>query len=347
MTQKITRFLLAMACLTTLTAQNRKFSAWDATAFCEPTVYHPFVYVNTDNNWEIIQTLQTPRTTAWLDSMGILYTRSQLLLLQIEGLIERKGDTWHSLMSVFDSLQTLEARKLSLDIANELYPKIKGPCITFIDFLKQENFEASIYSILFAYVLDGKVWESINTFKEVNIAATWEGACWAFYFPRTFSSGTNTTKAFHICWSKKAPAFVFDELDHTFMLKFQEDYSNYGRIVSSDLLDKSLSLGLIHADGSLRIPVLDSQDAASRLNILSDAIISPIIHYFKETNIVYAFQQQFGIRAEQERLAVTMLYHEVMWDLIDLLLADQLIRYPLVWEDHNKQSTYSVVFLRK
>ncbi len=41
--------LLVYMCISTLSAQNRKFREWDATAFCEPTIYHPFTYIRADH----------------------------------------------------------------------------------------------------------------------------------------------------------------------------------------------------------------------------------------------------------------------------------------------------------
>lgn len=36
-----------------------------------------------------------------------------------------------------------------------------------------------------------------------------------------------------------------------------------------------------------------------------------------------------------------------MWDLIDQLIADNVIQYPLAWGDINKQSISSVILIQK
>lgn len=332
----------------TMFAQLREFSKWDATAFCSYTRYHPYSYLKADNNWEILQTLRTPQTRQYLDSLKIKNLDSQMMLLRIEGFIsQEENGKWVTTMPLLDSLQTVAARTFSLQIANDLYPKIKSNCISLVDFLKQQKYQDNAYSILFSYVLDGEIWKSFNSYEELKSAATWDGECWAFYFPRNFNSGTNTYyNEFSICWTKKQPEFVWRELDHkTFIEPFLVEYKKNGKIISPDIFEKALSLGIIFEDGSLHIPVINSKDD-NQLNIYSNRIIDVIVQYFSHSNIIPVFQQKFGINHNQQKLACTMLYHEVMWDLIDLLINDKVIQYPILWNDMKKESTYSIIYIK-
>ena len=331
-----------------LLAQQRSFSEWDATAFCSTTKYHPFTYIKADNNWEIIQALQTPQTRQYLDSLGIKNTDSQMMLLRIEGLISQEKDNkWVSLMPILDSLQTVDARIFSSKVANDLYPKIKNECCSLVNFLKQEKCQENIYSILFSYVLDGEIWKSFNSFKDLKSSATWDGECWVLYYPRELSAGTNSHKEFNFCWSDKEPEFVYKELySENFIDTFLEEYKNKGKIISPDIHEKALSLGIIHEDGTPRLPVIDSNDNNSMLNIISNQIIDTIVLYFTNSDIISVFQSKFKIDPNKKKLACTMLYHEVMWDLMDLLIKDRIIQYPILWRDMKKASTYSVVFIK-
>jgi len=329
-------------------AQQRDFSEWDATAFCSYTRHHPFTYIKADNNWEIMQALRTPHTRAYLDSLGIKNSDSQMMLLRIEGLIsQEENNNWVSLIPILDSIQTVNAREYSLRIANTLYIQIKNDISSLVDVLKQEALQESIYTILFSYVLDGEIWKSLNSYKDLKSSATWDGECWVFYYPRKFSSGTNSYNKFNVCWSKSQPEFIWRELDRrTFIEPFMADYNANGKIISSDLYTKAFALGMINKDGSLRIPIIDSQDKNSRLNQISDKMINIIVQYFTNSDIVSDFQKQFGINQNNKKLACTMLYHEVMWDLIDLCLNDDIIQIPVLWKDKEKKSTYSVVFIK-
>lgn len=336
--------------LANISAQQREFSKWDATAFCSYSRYHPFTYIKADNNWEIMQALRMPHTRQYLDSLGIKNTDSQMMLLGIEGLIERiDNKKWLTIMPILDSLETVEARTYSGHIAKEIYKNIKSDCITLTTELQQKKLQENIYSILFSYVLDGRIWESFNDFKDLKTSATWNGECWALYFPRKFSCGTNTYyNEFKVCWTENQPDFIWKELDdRAFIKPFLDEYNEYGKIISQDILRKSLALGIVHNDGHLNIPIIDSKDKNSPLNVISDRIIKNIVDYFTDSDIIEVFQEKFNLNQNSKKLACTILYHEVMWDLMDLLIADNVIQYPLVWGNINKQSTNSVVLIQK
>lgn len=271
-----------------------------------------------------------------------------MMLLRIEGFLEQKenGD-WAALIPLLDSLQTIEARTFSAKIANDLYPKIVNNCLSFLDLLKKENCQENAFSILFSYVLDGEIWKSFNSYSDLKSSATWEGECWAFYFPRGFRCGTNSYGEFNVCWSENQPEFVWEELNRkSFIEPFMNEYKINGKITSLDIYTKALALGIINDDGSLKIPIIDSSDSDSQINILSYRIIDTIVQHFTNSDIISVFQEKFGINKNQSKLACIMLYHEVMWDLMDLLIDNKIVQLPVLWKDKDKNSTYSVVFIK-
>ena len=148
--------------------------------------------------------------------------------------------------------------------------------------------------------------------------------------------------------SEEQPEFVWEELNYTnFIQVFMEEYKSKEKKISPGIYTKALSLGLIDEEETLRIPVIDSEDSNCKLNIISNLIVDSIVQYFTNSDIVSVFQANFKINPNQQKLACTMLYHEVMWDLMDLLIKDKIIQYPVLWRDTNKASTYSVVFIKK
>lgn len=72
-----------------------------------------------------------------------------------------------------------------------------------------------------------------------------------------------------------------------------------------------------------------------------------ITECFDSSGAVDRFREAFGIPNGKDKLACTMLYHEVMWDLIDMLLNDSIITYPKLWTDRQPGSVYSVVIYEK
>ena len=69
--------------------QIRPYSQWEATQFIAVTGHQPEDYVIPDNNWEILYNLRTPHTQAELREMGVKCSDSQLLLLEVGGLISK------------------------------------------------------------------------------------------------------------------------------------------------------------------------------------------------------------------------------------------------------------------
>lgn len=340
--------LLCLSCIHQTTAQTKKLKDWDATAFCSYTRYHPFNYINADNNWEILQALQIPATREQLDSLGIKTTDSQMMLLRIEGLLELQEEgRWKSLLPLLDSIQTVKTRTYSLEIATGIYSKIKTDCSTFVKSLQKQNLGENAYSILFSYILDGIAWEKLNSFEDLKNAATWSGECWAFYYHRTFSCGTNTYyKEFNVNWTRNQPEFINKELNtQTFIKPLIDEYDQQGKITSDELFNKALSLGIVHNDGTLRIPVINSKDKTSEFNRYADKITDTIVHHLKDSDIIPHFQQQFNI--SNEKLACTILYHEIIWDLMDLLTKDEIVTLPSVWVTGDKKMTYAITFIEK
>ena len=67
----------------------RPYNQWEATQFIAVNGHQPEDYVMPDNNWEILYNLRTPHTQAELREMGVKCTDSQLLLLEVGGLISK------------------------------------------------------------------------------------------------------------------------------------------------------------------------------------------------------------------------------------------------------------------
>lgn len=88
--------LFALLSVTTMIKAQisiRPYSEWEATQFVAVNGHQPEDYVTPDNNWEILYNLRTPRTQAELREMGIKCSDSQLLLLEVGGLVSKtKGN---------------------------------------------------------------------------------------------------------------------------------------------------------------------------------------------------------------------------------------------------------------
>lgn len=193
------------------------------------------------------------------------------MLLHIEGLVERDdAGRWYSLMPVMDSVQTARAREFSLSLAGKIYPHIAGECRNIVENLRERGQYDNAFAVIFSYVLDGRIWDSFNSFEDLRSSATWEGECWALYNPRDLACGTNSYNGLSVCWTEEEPEFVWDELDpDSFIIPFLEDYEEHDIITDPEIVSKAMAMGLAGGDGSLLIPVIDADDMECAIKLLS------------------------------------------------------------------------------
>lgn len=118
--------LFALLSVTTMIKAQisiRPYSEWEATQFVAVNGHQPEDYVKPDNNWEILYNLRTPRTQAELREMGIKCSDSQLLLLEVGGLVSKTKGKWEATIPILDKEQTNSLRSLSKEIAESMYVK--------------------------------------------------------------------------------------------------------------------------------------------------------------------------------------------------------------------------------
>lgn len=299
----------------------RPYKDWETVAFCSFDSYHPSQYVTSDNNWELLYTLRTPMSIKELKSSGIDFSNSQLILLHIGGLIESKNNILHTVMPIFDKTQTDSLRRLSRTIAEEAYAQTESQWAAFDRELVRRGWKKNAYSLVFSYVLDKKPWgRQLPDFDDIQTNPTWNGAFWALYEPRRKSfCGTNGYETFHHTWSN--PQNLWPQTK--FLLRFKDEYATKGKITDAELLAQAVEWGLADKKGRVTLPVisLKGDDACVKI---SDEIVDRLTECLGRYSA--DFTTEYGI--SNENLAKVILYHEVMWDTMDILTARGIITEP-------------------
>lgn len=251
----------------------RPYKDWETMAYCSYDSYHPSQYAKIDNNWELLYTLRTPMSIKELRTTGIPFTYSQIIFLHIGGLIESQNNILRTVMPIFNEEQTTSIRTLSRSIAQTAFRETENYWYVFVKELKKHKLEKNTYSLVFSYVLDGKIWRmALPSHDSVATHTTWNGAFWALYNKRPHSfCGTNSFNVFHQTWSDSLEYW----LDTKTIVQFIDEYAQNKKIVSKDLLDKSIEWGLTNKKGDPLIPIIkeDSQDTLVKV---SDEIVSKL-----------------------------------------------------------------------
>lgn len=224
-------------------------------------------------------------------------------------------------MPIFSEDQTKSIRTLSRSIAQTAYKKTENDWSAFMTELKKRKLGKNAYSLVFSYVLDGKIWgKALPAHDSVATHATWDGAFWALYDKRPHSfCGTNSFNAFHQTWSDSLEYW----LDTKTIIQFIDEYTQNKKIVSKDLLDKSIEWGLTNKRGNPLIPIIkeDSQDTLVKV---SDEIVSKLAACVS----LHSSEFMKAYQLNNENLAKVILYHEIMWDMMDILVERKIITEP-------------------
>lgn len=105
----------------------------------------------------------------------------------------------------------------------------------FLSELKKRNLAKNAYSLVFSYILDGKIWKKqLPSPDSLTNNATWKGAYWALYDKRQngLSYGTNGfskfDKIFFQTWSDSLSYWLGSKT----IFKFIEEYGQYKKIIA-------------------------------------------------------------------------------------------------------------------
>lgn len=326
----ITSFVLSVALLPLSTfgqevdsIVGRPYKSFDTTAFCSYQTFHPSKYL-TDNNWDILCAFVEPGKIEKLDSLGIPYNKSQLRLLEVGDLISSDGGTYSTTMPIFGRKETQTIRRQSKEFADSIFPIIEPEIRQLITDFDKSGYARQTYSLVFSYLLDNYIWddERLPSPMSCEDHGTWSGGYWAMYQPRArVKTGTNGFGPIHQNWTNTLGYW----LSQNKLLSFAKEVSKTqgSPIENKDVIEAIDGWGLTDKEGNILIPIMrvgnnDEIDVLCK-NIttkLSDAVKSYCHVWNAEHNIT------------SEKLGQIIFYHEVMWDLLDILESRGMISMP-------------------
>ena len=328
-------FTAAALCISLWTATNsaaqeqlRPYEKWEATQFVALSGHQPSDYVTADNNWEITYNLRTPQTAGELRGKGIPCSDSQLMLLEVGGIIERTGRKWHTTVPILDKQQTDSLRLFSKTVADDIYSKNRQHFISLASTIKDMGWQANTLSLMFSYLLDGRMWTKLLLFDDAGQHATWSGCYWILYEPRQGAKyGTNGYGEQDLCltYIDSGIAPSPDTMD-----KCADEIRRNGKITDAVLAEKLAKYGLVDAQGNALFPIIRQQDDAfhQTVNRLTENISAALKGYCGSMSSQFSFKK--------EAVATVALYHEVMWELMDRMTDEGVFTVPDVLKDGKK-----------
>lgn len=321
------------------TTDYNDWKNWEDICYCTMNnSYHPSSIVSADNNLQLLLSLKNGLTRKQLDSLKIPYLRSQLLLLESYRLINKTDSIYKTAIPILDSEQTSRLRTQSLFTANMIYPEIEKECRELVAYLATQNRLNNAYSILFSYVLDGLIWtrfEKEGIVEEWDTTGIWSGNYW-FLTPRreVDCGGTNylTKENFAFKWNWSYSEKVTDELWNK-NIEALFPFALRNTIPNKEIINEFADYGFFDNDSRLTIPVINEKEN-NYLHSLSLKIIDKLLLTFKARTDFEQLKTSYQFTNTSE--TVVVFYHEVMFDLMDLLIEKQIIQLPTAFKSPEK-----------
>ncbi len=329
-------FLLLMICNVTLFGQYSYYD-YDKICYCSGRET-PHSIVSYDNNLQLLLELRIGLSKKELDSINIPYTNSQLKLLLLFNLIEKKKNIYYTSIPILDTTQTILLRKQSKLIADNIFPHIEKDIENLALYLKKSYNSRNEFAIIFSYVLDGLIW---NDFEEKGLVtpresddniSPWTGHFWMIANPRESKCGTNTSS------ESNATIYVTNGVPWRFMKPLYNDYeltkvmlnniSDDGKL-SDTIVQNSFGMyNLFNEHGEVLVPIIYENDQ-NELYLLARKISKKICDQFITVTSIPSLVNKYNFKNSEEALIV--LYHETMWELLSSLEEKEIIVKPEIF----------------
>lgn len=304
---------------------GRPLKSFDLTAFCSYTNFHPSNYL-TDNNWDILCAFVQPGSTEKLDSLGISYNQSQLRLLEVGDLLTSKKNVYSTKMHIYGQNETRAIRKESKEFADSIFPAIESGITQLVDAFNNAGYSQQVYSLIFSYLLDDYIWgdDFLPSPRSCEDHGTWSGAYWAMYESRKHDKiGTNGFGPLKQNWT----AVLGYWMSSSKMLALAREVSANGgkRIENQEIINSIAGWGITDEKGNILIPVM-YRNNNDHIDCLCRAITTNLSNAVKDHCVWWS--KAHNIASQQ--LGQVIFYHEVLWDLLDILESKGIITMPAI-----------------
>lgn len=321
---------------------GRPYKSFDTTAFCSYQTFHPSQYL-TDNNWDILCAFVEPGRTEKLDSLGIPHNKSQLRLLEVGDLISRVNGTYSTIMPIFGSKETQAIRHQSKEFADSIFPIIEPEIKQLIIDFEKAGYAKQTYSLIFSCLLDTYIWddEKLASPESCEDHGTWSGAYWAMYEPRSHAKiGTNGFGPVYQNWTDDLGYW----LKSSTLIDFAKEVNKtQGRpIENKELINAIDGWGLTDKDGNILIPIMRMGNN-DNIDVLCKSITTQLSEAVK--SYCHSWSAEHNISSE--KVGQIIFYHEVMWDMLDILESKGMITMPpiLKGEEVGKEHFGDICFI--
>ena len=320
---------------------------YEMTCYCSARET-PHSIVAYDNNLQLIIAFKNGLSKKGLDSLKIPYTNSQLKLLRIYKLIRMENNKYYSTIPVLDTIQTANLRIQSKIIADKISPVIEKDLKNLVAYLNSVQNSRNTFSVVFSYVLDGLTWHSfsekeiIKPFNDNNLSP-WNGYFWMLAPKRKETFGTNSqsdsTLTFSITHGPANNILESFYYEDDLLQKMLQNIREYGKVSDQGVISTFSKFNIVDEQGKVLVPII-IENGQNELFRLSLAIAVKISDYIIANAPLTEIKNEYNLIDEEQ--TVIILYHEILWDLLDNIEAKGIIDKPLIFKNPEKATTKDI-----
>jgi hypothetical protein len=115
--------------------------------------------------------------------------------------------------------------------------------------------------------------------------------------------------------------------------EFLNEFEKENKITTAKLIEEFKPFGFFDKNNNLTIPVIN-ENSNDTLYLLSNNIVDKILSIFIETTDTDTLRATYHFKDNNETIII--FYHEVMWDILNLLLKNQTIQIPVIFDEPEK-----------
>ncbi|MCK4527097.1 hypothetical protein KAW18_06970 [candidate division WOR-3 bacterium] len=329
------------------------FDKYDLHFFGHATSSTPHSVIRLDNNGEILLACQMGKTIEQMKVGGIQVTQSQIRLLEDWRLLKKEDNTFKTNFPILDSTKTEYLRKITKEAALRIGPELTGVVYALKEVLEFEGHGENTYTILFSYVLDDLVWDELEEARRIMERKItiekpfWAGFLWALYPPRAFSCGTNSSVdqgiGLYLNWSKKGGKLIFSVYSNpeAYTYLFQ-NIVKYGKVKNKKAITFFKPYNIFDSAGNLTIPIV-VEDTSNNIYKLSKILAQKVAKQVINTLNIIDLKSELSIKDSGKIIIVV--YHELMWDLLDYFESQGVIQKPVIFANPEKAGLKDVADL--
>ncbi|WP_133884168.1 hypothetical protein [Glycomyces sp. NRRL B-16210] len=295
---------------------------WGLHAFALGARSTPHSVVAMDDNGALLYHARQGITLGRLEAHGITASQSQLALLQAYGLVTVDGDRITTAFPVVGPEVLGPLRPRVRQLAADLVPRISGAVAAISAELRRRGHAGHDYTVVFGHAVDGLLWDRLRAHglaptTELSIDRPyWNGAFWAIYPPITDSAGVNEL-------SGTEATLIMVWTDATNKALWDLARSEAGQALVND--------PTVQTD----VPVLaaDESDALHRHSMsIADTLAQALRTDRQAQELLEA------IPDANPHEGVLILAHELIWEIMEALVAAGNLRPPPGMRDQDPAS---------